>query len=177
MPLNRAPISSPAPFPALFPSPGRIRARDCGRFSSGQCTAPSNLSPSRSTFPYSILYTCAMKYDILAVGDPTIDCFIRLKDARATCDINDENCQLCVRFGDKVPYEFALEVPAVGNAANAAVACARLGLSAAFSGSVGDDERGTRIIEAFRSERVATELIRTDRKSKRLNSTHSQISY
>jgi len=103
-----------------------------------------------------------MKYEILAVGDPTIDCFIRLKDARATCDINDENCQLCVRFGDKVPYEFALEVPAVGNAANAAVACARLGLSAAFSGSVGDDERGTRIIEAFRSERVATELIRTE---------------
>ncbi len=103
-----------------------------------------------------------MKYDVLAVGDPTIDCFIRLKDARVTCSIDDEKCELCVRFGDKVPFEFALEVPAGGNAANASVACAKLGITSTFSGSVGDDDNGKRIIEAFRAAGVATELIRTE---------------
>jgi sugar/nucleoside kinase (ribokinase family) len=100
-----------------------------------------------------------MKYDVLAIGDPTIDCFIRIKDARVTCDIHDENCLLCLRFGDKVPFEFAVEVPAVGNAANAAAACARLGLSAAFRGSVGDDRNGQTIIDTFAKNGVATDLI------------------
>lgn len=104
-----------------------------------------------------------MRYDVLAIGDPTIDCFIRLKDARVNCDINDEHCMLSVRFGDKVPFEFALEVPAVGNAANAAVACARLGLSSAFRGSVGDDKNGEIIINTFAREGVATELIMKER--------------
>lgn len=100
-----------------------------------------------------------MSYDVLAIGDPTIDCFIRLKDARVNCDINDEHCMLSVRFGDKVPFEFAVEVPAVGNAANAAVACARLGLTSAFRGSVGDDKNGQLIIDTFVSQGVATEYI------------------
>jgi sugar/nucleoside kinase (ribokinase family) len=100
-----------------------------------------------------------MKSDVLAIGDPTIDCFIRLKDARVNCDINDEHCMLSVRFGDKVPFEFAVEVPAVGNAANASVACARLGLKAAFRGSVGNDKNGQLVIDAFADNGVDTSLI------------------
>lgn len=101
-------------------------------------------------------------YDVLAIGDPTIDAFIRLKDAQVTCDMNHEHCLLGLRFGDKVPFEFAVEVPAVGNAANAAVACARLGLSSAFRGSVGNDEHGRTILEAFKKQGVATDLILTE---------------
>lgn len=100
-----------------------------------------------------------MRYDVLGIGDPTIDCFIRLKDARVNCDINDEHCLLCVRFGDKVPYEYSEEVPAVGNAANAAAACARLGLKAAFRGSVGEDAHGQVIIDTFAKQGVATDFI------------------
>ncbi len=103
-----------------------------------------------------------MTYDVLAIGDPTTDCFIRLKDARVTCDIHDENCLLSVRFGDKVPFEFAEEVAAVGNAANAATACARLGLTAAFRGSVGPDRNGETIIETFKKNGVNTDLILTE---------------
>lgn len=103
-----------------------------------------------------------MTYDVLAIGDPTIDCFIRLKDARAHCNINDEGCELCVRFGDKVPFEFAVEVPAVGNASNASVACARLGLSAAFRGSVGADKNGELIIQTFKDQGVITDHIETE---------------
>lgn len=103
-----------------------------------------------------------MGYDIIGIGDPTIDCFIRLKDARVNCDIHDEHCLLCVRFGDKVPFEFAEEVPAVGNAANASVACARLGLKSAFRGSVGKDAHGKLIVDTFDKEGVATDLILTE---------------
>ncbi|MCR4325572.1 MAG: carbohydrate kinase family protein [Patescibacteria group bacterium] len=102
-----------------------------------------------------------MKYDVLAIGDPTIDCFIRLKDARVNCDLRHEHCMLCVRFGDKVPFEFFEEVPAVGNAANAAVSCARLGLSSAFRGYVGPDAHGKLIIDTFAKEGVATDYIET----------------
>ncbi|HEY4525061.1 MAG TPA: carbohydrate kinase family protein [Candidatus Paceibacterota bacterium] len=116
-----------------------------------------------------------MGYDVLAIGDPTIDCFIRLKDARVNCDINDENCQLCVRFGDKVPFEFAVEVPAVGNAANASVACARLGLRAAFRGSVGADKNGELIIDTFAQNGVATEFI--DRQDGKVTNYHYVLWY
>jgi ribokinase len=103
-----------------------------------------------------------MTFDVLAIGDPTTDCFIRLKDARVTCDIHDENCMLGLRFGDKVPFEFAVEVAAVGNAANAAAATAKLGLSAAFRGSVGPDRNGQTIIETFKKNGVNTDYILTE---------------
>lgn len=103
-----------------------------------------------------------MQYDVLAIGDPVIDCFIRLKNARVHCNINNEDCELCVKFGQKIPFEFAVEVPAVGNASNAAVACARLGLKSAFRGSVGDDANGQLIIDTFAKNGVATEFILTE---------------
>ncbi len=100
-----------------------------------------------------------MKLDFLAIGDTVIDNFIRLKDARVNCDMNDENCLLCVRFGDKVPFEFSVEVPAVGNAANAAVAASRLGLSTALRTYLGRDDHGARCLAALEKDRVDTSLI------------------
>jgi len=41
------------------------------------------------------------------------------------CNLDHENCLLCVKFGQKIPFESATEVPAVGNGPNAAVAAAR----------------------------------------------------
>src|SRR3989338_4472147 len=66
-------------------------------------------------------YTMENNYDIIAIGETTIDAFIRLKDASVHCDVNKENCQICIAFGAKIPYESVTEVPAVGNAANAGV--------------------------------------------------------
>jgi ribokinase len=100
-----------------------------------------------------------MKYDILALGDTAVDAFIRLKDARVTCDIDDVNCMLCMRFGDKVPFEFAEVVYGVGNSANAAVASARLGLKSALRTYLGADEDGKRCIESFEKNGVATDQV------------------
>jgi len=101
-------------------------------------------------------------YDFLAIGDIVVDDFIRIKDAEATCDLDQEHCKLCIRFGDKVPYEFHEVLYAVGNGANAAVSAARLGLSAANSAVVGNDEYGKKCIETQKADNVSVEYIQTD---------------
>lgn len=105
-------------------------------------------------------------YEFLAIGDTTIDAFITLKDAQVHCKVNTEDCELCVRFGDKVPYESVDIVPAVGNAANAAVVVARLGVSAALRAYVGDDENGRTCLQTLKENAVDTSLMVTDRTNK-----------
>lgn len=97
--------------------------------------------------------------DFIAIGDTTVDEFIRLKDAHISCDINHQACTISMRWGDKIPYEFAILVPGVGNAANAAVAAKRLGLSSAFVSNVGKDRDGDDILAMFEKEGIATEYI------------------
>lgn len=102
-----------------------------------------------------------MKYDFVAFGDITTDCFIRLKDARVNCDINDENCMLCVKFGQKIPFESATEVLAVGNGPNAAVSAARLGLQSALVAHVGGDRNGAECLRALKERGTSTEYVQT----------------
>jgi len=92
--------------------------------------------------------------DFVAIGDTTVDEFIRLKDARVTCDINNEDCTISMKWGDKLPYEFSVRVPGVGNAANAVVAAARLGLSTGFVSNVGADDYGREILAMFEKEGI-----------------------
>ena len=96
-----------------------------------------------------------MKYDFVAIGDITTDAFIQLKDARVNCDIDDKNCQLCVRFGDKIPYEDVTVVRAVGNSPNAAVSAHRLGVKSALATNLGDDRNGDDCMEASPGGRAA----------------------
>jgi sugar/nucleoside kinase (ribokinase family) len=102
--------------------------------------------------------------DFLAIGDLVVDDFIRLKDAEATCDLDQENCRLCVRFGDKVPFEFHEIIYAVGNSANAAVSASRLGLHSALSGVVGNDDYGKACMKALTENNVSLEYIEIDPK-------------
>ena len=92
--------------------------------------------------------------DFVAVGDTTVDEFIRLKDASVHCDIDSEKCTISMKWGDKLPYDFSVLVPGVGNAANAAVAAVRLGLSSGFVSNVGKDRYGEEILAAFKQEGV-----------------------
>lgn len=99
--------------------------------------------------------------DFLAIGDIVTDVFIRLKDAEAHCDIDNTNCKLCVRFGDKVPYESATELPAVGNSANASVCAARLGLTSALLTDIGNDLHGKDCLAELTRNNVATDFVRS----------------
>ena len=95
----------------------------------------------------------------MAVGETTMDAFIRLKDASVHCDINNINCQICMAFGAKIPYESVTEVPAVGNAANASVAASRLGLKSALVANVGKDRNGETCLKSLKEDGVSTEFI------------------
>lgn len=97
--------------------------------------------------------------DFLAIGDIVTDAFIKIKDARATCDINEHNCKLSLRFGDKVPYESVEEVRAVGNSANAAVSVARLGIKSGLMAHVGKDFHGENCLSELRLNNVSTEYV------------------
>ena len=96
-----------------------------------------------------------MKYDFLAIGDVVTDAFIRLADDSA--EIKDD--KLCLKYRDKIPFESAVVVPAVGNSANAAVAASRLGLKVGLISNIGDDRAGEDIIARLKTEQVGTELI------------------
>jgi ribokinase len=95
--------------------------------------------------------------DFLAIGDIVVDEFIKLKDAEEL--INHGTLELCVRFGDKVPYESATLVPAVGNGPNAAVSAARLGLSSAIVTHIGNDKYGEECLESLKSDKVITKYV------------------
>lgn len=100
--------------------------------------------------------------DFIAIGDTVVDEFIRLKqnEAQIQCDDHNENCTISMKWGDKIPYDFAVLVPGVGNAANAVVAAARLGLSAGFVSNVGNDRHGEDILATFKRENVDTKYIK-----------------
>ncbi len=95
-----------------------------------------------------------MALQFIAVGDTTVDDFIRLKEAKVHCDINSDNCTISMRWGDKIPFESSLKVYGVGNAANAAVSAVRLGLSTGFISHVGADDNGEITIKRFRDENI-----------------------
>jgi len=46
--------------------------------------------------------------DLLAIGDITTDAFIRLKEASVHCDVSKDNCQICMDFASKIPYELIM---------------------------------------------------------------------
>lgn len=99
-------------------------------------------------------------YDFVAIGDIVTDAFIRLKDAQVHCNLDKENCELCVRFGDKVPFEDVTVVKAVGNSPNAAVSAARLGVSSALIATVGADQNGKDCLDYLEKEHVGTEYMK-----------------
>ena len=98
--------------------------------------------------------------DFLAIGDITTDAFIKLKDAEVHCEFDHTNCKLCVRFGDKIPYEEVTVVRAVGNSPNAAVSAARLGLQSGLFTYIGPDQNGNECVAELKKNDVDTTLVR-----------------
>src|SRR3989338_4470077 len=100
----------------------------------------------------------AKQYDFVAIGDIVMDAFIRLQIADEHMD--HATREICMPFATNIPFEFVVEVPAVGNCANAAVAAARLGLSSALITNQGDDETGIKNLKRLTDEHVATDFVK-----------------
>lgn len=100
------------------------------------------------------------QFDILSIGDVVTDAFIKLfdDDEKVIHEKNGEEW-LAVPFGTKIPYDYVQVVEGVGNAANAAVAFARLGLNSGFIANVGGDQEGRDIIAALGKNRVDSRFV------------------
>ncbi len=100
--------------------------------------------------------------DVIAIGDITCDAFIKIKEAGVYCNIDNNRCEICMKFGDKVPFESAEEICGVGNSPNAAVAMARLGLRSTLVATVGSDKHGRECVANLVAAHVDTSLIHTE---------------
>jgi ribokinase len=101
------------------------------------------------------------QFDFVAIGDTVTDAFIRLKEAHVNCNIKNDTCEICMKFGDKIPYEFVEVCAAVGNSPNAAVSASRLGLNTAIVTNIGADTNGQEAIAQFEKEKIDTVYIKT----------------
>lgn len=107
--------------------------------------------------------------DILSVGDVVTDAFIKLFDDQAEAHEDEKgNKWLVMPFATKLPFDHVEIAQAVGNAANAAVSFARLGLNAGFVTNIGGDSEGRDIVAALHHNKVDTRFVRVN-PSKRSN--------
>lgn len=100
--------------------------------------------------------------DVMSVGDAATDVFIRLIKGCFDVRHDERGRWLQFPFGEKVPFDCARTVEAGGNAANAAVGFARLGLSTALVAHVGSDQIGRDMQAALHREGIDTRFMRFD---------------
>lgn len=101
------------------------------------------------------------KYDIISIGDPTIDTFLFIHDIEIKKIAGVQKA--LINWGDKLPVDEFYRTVA-GNAANNAVGSSRLGLKTALYIVVAHDAGGREIIHKMRKEKVHTEYIVIDDK-------------
>jgi ribokinase len=92
-------------------------------------------------------------FELLSVGDATIDVFMRPTQSESLCQLDDKDCLICFTYGDKIPVR-NVEFCAGGNASNNVVGVTRLGIKAGIVLTLGDDLVGNLIMEKLRAEGV-----------------------
>lgn len=97
--------------------------------------------------------------EFLGVGDVVIDTFIELIDAWIETDNSEQKEELCMRFGDKIPYKSEVNVKATGNAPNAVHAAMKLGMKTGVLTNIGGDENGSEILKALTDAGINTDYI------------------
>ena len=103
-----------------------------------------------------------MAFDLVCIGDPTIDTFLKINDEHVALKVSPQHSQLSIDYAEKIPVDELHRMPA-GNCVNAAIAAGRLGLRAALYGVTGADAEGRSIREDLESEGVDTSLMAVDR--------------
>ncbi len=108
--------------------------------------------------------------DLISIGDTTLDTFLELENASVFCDLNKNNCQLCINYADKIPVK-SVNQTVGGNAANFAVGASRLGLKTGLFTILGDDAIGKQAKRLLLYEKIDPRLISIDKGKKTNNST------
>ncbi len=102
------------------------------------------------------------QFDVISIGDIVIDAFVKLIDENAHTYSNEDGKWLAMPFGTKVPFDHAEVIAGVGNAPNAAVSFARLGLKSSIVTNIGGDKYGTEIVHALHKNKVDTRFVRVN---------------
>ena len=102
-------------------------------------------------------------FDIISVGDATLDVFLEISEATVSCKLNTDDCQFCINYADKIPVDTVTRVPGSGNASNNAVGSSRLGMKTAIVSILGNDETGGIILDRWKKEKVGTRHVSMDR--------------
>lgn len=97
-------------------------------------------------------------FDLISIGDATIDNLILIHDAEIRCNLDKSKCMLCIEYGDKITVDKLVRSVA-GNAANSAVGAQRLNLKSAIYVNIGKDTAGKQILEKFKNEGISTRYV------------------
>lgn len=92
-------------------------------------------------------------YDLLSIGDASIDVFMVPMESETICEIDTKKCLIAFSYGDKIPVK-NLEFSIGGNAANNAVGTRRLGISTGIVLTLGQDNVGDMIVKRLKDELV-----------------------
>jgi len=94
-----------------------------------------------------------MNYDLISIGDASIDVFMTPTESEQLCQIDTKECFIAFSYGDKIPVK-NLEFSVGGNAANNAVGAKRLGVTDALVLTLGDDYIGRMLVEKLQKEGI-----------------------
>lgn len=100
-------------------------------------------------------------YDLISIGDATIDNFIQIHDAEVLCTLDKTKCLLCVGYGSKIAVDKFKHLVG-GNAAHNAMGGARLKLRSAIYVNIGSDPSGKQILDKLKEEGVSTRYVVTN---------------
>lgn len=115
-------------------------------------------------------------FDLISIGDSTIDTLMEIHDAEVNCTIHKERCVFCINYADKIPvYRFTRTV--AGNAANNAVGASRLGLKTAIYTHVGADDQGDWIRSQLLKEKVSPQFVKKDKDDGSLTNASTVINF
>ncbi len=104
-----------------------------------------------------------MRYDLIAIGNATIDEFLTLQNASEHIRLDPQTHELRIKSGEKIPVD-SCEFHLGGNAANVSVGLSRAGFSVALMAETGTDEFSEKIIKALIRENVSEALLRQSSK-------------
>ncbi len=99
-------------------------------------------------------------YDAIVLGDSCQDVFLQIgeDDAKVFCELKKDECTISFNFADKIPVTAKFDAVG-GNAANAAVSLARLGLHTALYTHIGSDRTGDRVSGELQENGIALEYV------------------
>lgn len=97
-------------------------------------------------------YTSPAIFDVICVGNVTIDAFLKIDDL-SSFELNKEKKQICIKIGDKILADDCEFLPG-GNACNVSVGLSRLDLKTAICAEMGDDEFSQKILNGLTENKV-----------------------